>query len=122
MSKASSIASTVESEYQGNGLVAEGSPFGLEKIYDYEEGGHHPVHLGDILHSRYKVIHKLGTGGYANVWLCRDNSSDTPKYVALKIIIGEQPTKDCPELRVNKLLGCGLDELQSPDCFCLPLD
>ncbi|KAI2779114.1 kinase-like domain-containing protein [Daldinia loculata] len=122
MSEAGSIASTAESEYQGNGLVVKGPPFGLEKIYDYEEGGHHPVHLGDILHSRYKVIHKLGTGGYANVWLCRDNSSDTPKYVALKIVIGEQSTKDCPELRMNKLLGRGSDKLQSPDYFCLSLD
>jgi hypothetical protein len=49
----------------GNGLVLEDSPFGLEHIYDYEPGGHHPVHLGDCLgpDNRYRVIHKLGRGG-----------------------------------------------------------
>ncbi|KAI0382513.1 kinase-like domain-containing protein [Hypomontagnella monticulosa] len=122
MSESSSIISVVDGEPRGNGLILEDSPFGLEKIYDYEQGGHHPVHLGDALHSRYKVIHKLGSGGYANVWLCRDTSSATFTYVALKIIMAEGSTKDCPELRVNKLLDCGFDELDTVDYFCLPRD
>jgi hypothetical protein len=39
-------------------LTLEGPPFGFEKIYDYEPGGHHPVHLNDRLgeENRYKVI------------------------------------------------------------------
>lgn len=30
-------------EIPDNGLMIEGPPFGLEKIYDYEPGGHHPL-------------------------------------------------------------------------------
>lgn len=49
-----------------NGLRIVGPPFGLKKVYDYESGGNHPVHLGDTLGSdRYRVIHKLGNGGFA---------------------------------------------------------
>lgn len=56
------------------GFRLEGGNFGSEYLQDYGHGGHHPVHLGDILghQQRYRVLHKLGTGGFANVWLCRD--------------------------------------------------
>ncbi|KUJ12482.1 kinase-like protein [Mollisia scopiformis] len=102
--------------------MIEGPPWDLEKIHDYERGGHHPVHLEDILDKRYKVIHKLGSGGYANVWLCRDVTSEMPRYVAVKIIMAEASTKECPELRVNKLVQLGLDKDLLADHFCLPLD
>lgn len=40
-----------------NGLQLEGAPFGLEHVYDYEPGGHHPVHLGDVFdNGRFRVI------------------------------------------------------------------
>ena len=86
-------------------MTLEGPPFGLEKIYDYEPGGHHPVHLNDRLGegNRYKVIHKLGNGGFANVWLCRDLKVGSMKYVAVKILMAESTTNDCGELLVNKL-------------------
>ena len=38
----------------------------------YRPGGYHPVHLGDVYHQRYRVIHKLGFGTYSTVWLARD--------------------------------------------------
>lgn len=122
MSEANSTISTPDGEPHGNGLVIEGPPFGLEKIYDYEKGGHHPMHLGNVLRSRYKVIHKLGSGGYANVWLCRDIASATPRYVALKIIMGEASTKGYPELRVNELLSSKFGEVETAEYFCLALD
>lgn len=94
----STISSASKNEdVRDNGLVIEGPPFSLENIYDYEPGGHHPVHLGDLLHQRYKVIHKLGSGGYANVWLCRDILTSSPQYRALKIIMPEGG-KHCPNL------------------------
>ncbi len=65
----------IDEDIQDNGLTIEGPPWSLKKIFDYEAGGHHPVHLDDVLHQRYRVIHKLGSGGYANVWLCRDVDS-----------------------------------------------
>ena len=105
-----------------NGLMIETRLSGLEKLWDYEPGGHHPIHLGDILHERYKVIHKLGSGGYAVVWLCRDISAHHPRYLAVKVISAEGSTIERPELRVNKLLEHGLDRTVSSNYFCLPLD
>ncbi|KAI0180608.1 kinase-like domain-containing protein [Hypoxylon sp. FL1284] len=110
------------SDLPGNGLVIIGPPTGLEKIYDYEPGGHHPVHLGDILHRRYKVIHKLGSGGYSNVWLCRDTNSSEARYVAIKIITAEGSTSECPELRITKLIDMGIAAEVAAQHFCLPLD
>lgn len=116
------IADLTEYDLPGNGLVLEGPSTGLEKLYDYEAGGHHPLHLGDILHDRYRVIHKLGSGGYANVWLCRDNNSSETRYVAVKIIMAEGSTPACPELRVNKLVDMGIAAEDAARHFCLPLD
>lgn len=105
-----------------NGLWIHGNPQGLEKVYDYEFGGHHPVHLGDVLHQRYKVIHKLGSGGFANVWLCHDTTGAGPRYVALKTIMAEESTPDSPELRLGKLVEDKLGSGLSAELFCLPLD
>ncbi|KAI0973383.1 kinase-like domain-containing protein [Xylaria arbuscula] len=106
----------------GNGLITEGPPDGLESVYDYEPGGHHPVHLDDVLHNRYKVIHKLGSGGYANVWLCRDTSISETRYVAIKILLASGSTSECPELRINKLIDMGVAAEAAAEHFCLPLD
>lgn len=84
-----------------NGLGLEANPWGLEKMHDYEAGGHHPVHLGDTFGQRYKVVHKLRHAGSANVWLCRDISGDGPRYVALKILMADASTPDCRELRIS---------------------
>ncbi|KAL4928184.1 kinase-like domain-containing protein [Aspergillus undulatus] len=60
----------------------------IESPLSYFEGGHFPVHLGDCLGPewQYRVIHKLGTGGFANVWLCRVLGREPTEYVALKIV------------------------------------
>ncbi|RDA89926.1 hypothetical protein CP533_3295 [Ophiocordyceps camponoti-saundersi (nom. inval.)] len=56
-----------------------------EEVEKYEPGGFHPVHLGDRFDDgRYRVVHKLGAGGYATVWLARDDIEG--KWVALKIV------------------------------------
>ena len=44
-----------------------------EPLEWYRKGGYHPTHLGDrFKDGRYKVVHKLGWGGHATVWLARD--------------------------------------------------
>ena len=69
-------------------------PFELgesEDLENYEPGGFHPVHLSDVYDGRYKVVHKLGLGGFSTVWLARDTV--TNRWVALKVIVArESPT------------------------------
>lgn len=55
-------------------------------IYNFP--GYHPIHLGDILHNRYRVVRKVGWGHFSTVWLCRD--LDEEKYVALKVVKSAQ--------------------------------
>lgn len=38
----------------------------------YHKGGFHPVRLGEIYSTKYKVIRKLGYGRYSTVWLVRN--------------------------------------------------
>ncbi|KAK0703859.1 kinase-like domain-containing protein [Lasiosphaeria miniovina] len=110
-------------EFRDNGLVLDGMPFGLENICDYEPGGHHPVHLGDVLNGRYKVMDKLGHGGRANIWLCRDvfQQALTTQYFAVKVLMASASIDDSPELRAYRLLRRGLAKSDAAEHLCLPL-
>lgn len=55
----------------------------LENPETYTPGGYHPLSINSQLHTRYKIIHKLGHGGFSTVWLARDRVGE--RYVALKI-------------------------------------
>ncbi|KAK2763354.1 hypothetical protein FQN54_009990 [Arachnomyces sp. PD_36] len=55
----------------------------VERMEYYQEGGYHPVEIGDRFHDRYRVVHKLGHGTYSTIWLARDEISN--RYVAIKI-------------------------------------
>ncbi|KAH7910093.1 kinase-like domain-containing protein [Hygrophoropsis aurantiaca] len=59
----------------------------LENTNYYRTGGYHPVHIGDIMHGRYRVVNKLGYGAYSTVWLVRDLRAG--RYASLKIIAAE---------------------------------
>ncbi|KAK3898904.1 kinase-like protein [Staphylotrichum tortipilum] len=66
-------------------------PAGLgdtEDLERYASGGFHPTHLGDVFDGRYRVVHKLGAGGFSTVWLAKDTTED--RYVALKIVVADQ--------------------------------
>ncbi|KAJ6785229.1 hypothetical protein PWT90_05107 [Aphanocladium album] len=55
-----------------------------ERPYAYGPGGLHPVNLGDVFKDgRYEVVHKLGFGKSATVWLAEDLQEVA--WVALKI-------------------------------------
>ncbi|RMY43820.1 hypothetical protein D0864_15749 [Hortaea werneckii] len=46
--------------------------FEEERLPWYRADQFYPVHIGETLISRYKVVGKLGYGAYSTVWLCRD--------------------------------------------------
>ncbi|CEJ60619.1 hypothetical protein PMG11_09188 [Penicillium brasilianum] len=54
-----------------------------EKLAWYSKSNFFPVKIGDIFHSKYQVVGKLGYGGYSTVWLGRDLEEDV--YVTLKL-------------------------------------
>lgn len=112
-----------------NGLSLELAPFGLERLDDYGPGGQHPLHLGDLLgpgrRGPYRILHKLGNGGYANIWLCRDMTTQNPtQYIAVKVLASDVSTEDCQERRASKLRH-SVDSSADQDAanyLCLPLD
>ena len=60
----------------------------VEDVENYRRGGFHPTHLGDTLKGgRYRVLHKLGYGGFSTVWLARDENQN--RLVSLKVLSAE---------------------------------
>lgn len=54
----------------------------------YRPGGYHPLYIGDVLHQRYHIVHKLGFGSYSTTWLAKD-VQQLDRYVAIKIKMAE---------------------------------
>jgi serine/threonine-protein kinase SRPK3 len=63
----------------------------------YRPGGHHPINLGDVVRDKFMIIHKLGNGGFAIVWLARN--LEKHKYVALKILRADAPDREIKILK-----------------------
>lgn len=75
----------------------------VEYLERYQEGGFHPVHIGDELHhGRYKIVHKLGYGSFSTVWLVQDRHKD--QYVALKIAAADAG-RERTEIHMLQRLG-----------------
>lgn len=89
-------------------LLAEG----VEYLGSYQEGGFHPVHLGDIYNGRYEVVHKLGHGGFATVWLCLDQRSH--QWRALKIAAADDSDETESDLKLLSMLQA--NGLRPEDC------
>ncbi len=62
---------------------------GVERLDMYEPGGYHPVMIDDLLHDRYRIVDKLGFGGYSTIWLAQDDQQK--RYVAIKVGISSPP-------------------------------
>ncbi|KAI5922027.1 kinase-like protein [Camillea tinctor] len=74
----------------------------VESLEDYKPGGLCPVDIGDILDNRFEVVHKLGHGGIATVWLCYDTKSKT--WRAVKINAAEKSSEDCSDMKAMKAM------------------
>ncbi|PSR79707.1 hypothetical protein BD289DRAFT_491750, partial [Coniella lustricola] len=73
-----------------------------EPLHRYQLGGYHPIALGDILHNgRYKILHKLGWGGYSTTWAAKDKV--TKLHVAVKISVSS--AEDCRENEVLRAIS-----------------
>lgn len=58
----------------------------VENLEGYVPGGFHPTAIKDTFcDGRYKIVHKLGFGGYSTIWLARDQIRQ--RFVSLKILI-----------------------------------
>ncbi|EJP66483.1 protein kinase domain protein [Beauveria bassiana ARSEF 2860] len=53
----------------------------VENLERYDNGGFHPVTIGDVINKRYRVVDKLGYGGYSTVWMTRDMQQDTYRFL-----------------------------------------
>jgi serine/threonine-protein kinase SRPK3 len=74
----------------------------------YTPGGYHPVDIGDQLHNgRYRIIHRLGHGGFSTTWLAVNQHYDDAglpnakhsRYVAVKIAIANRKNDEAAMLR-----------------------
>ncbi|KAF2227267.1 protein kinase [Elsinoe ampelina] len=104
----------------------------VERLEMYRTGGYHPVMIDDELNNRYRVVDKLGWGGYSVVWLAHDTWNQ--RFVALKVCTanGEVARREPRILRDlsthahQDLIPAVLDEfvLHGPNgqhvCYSLP--
>ncbi|RJE23451.1 Protein kinase domain protein [Aspergillus sclerotialis] len=65
---------------------------GVEDQHRYRPGGYLSLKIGDDLDKgRYRLVDKLGYGGYSTIWLARD--LQRAKYVAVKVITANSSTR-----------------------------
>ena len=99
----------------------------LEDPEDYKPGGYLPIRPGaTLLYRRYEVVHKLGVGGSAVVWLARDHQLE--RYVAIKIFRADRTKEDGlreyhRQIKLEQnMLKADLDQYIVPmyNCFRVP--
>ncbi|OJJ43519.1 hypothetical protein ASPZODRAFT_154415 [Penicilliopsis zonata CBS 506.65] len=89
----------------------------VEDLERYCPGGYHPLKIGDDLdNGRYRVVDKLGFGGYSTIWLARDVQQG--RYVAVKVITADSSTCT-PEARLMRSLW-SMDSSKAPGREIIP--
>lgn len=84
----------------------------------YRPGGFHPVSIGDVLHQRYHVVHKLGFGSCSSIWLAKD-IRQPDRYVAIKINMAETEHAS-NETRIWRHLWAAANDPQQPGVRSIP--
>lgn len=80
-------------------------PSDCEDLEGYQVGGYHPVAIGDqFCEGRYTIVHKLGCGGQATVWLAHEQVNNCCGYVAIKILTAASSEDDSNEIRIHNHL------------------
>lgn len=94
---------------------------GVESLEKYRPGGYHPIMIGDMLHGRYRIVDKLGFGGYSTVWLAWDSYLE--HYVAVKVGIANSILCETNILRaLSSPLPLSLSRHPGRDSIPFPLD
>ncbi|KAF2151295.1 kinase-like protein [Myriangium duriaei CBS 260.36] len=88
-----------------------------EPLAWYRPGGYHPIHLGDVLNARYRILHKVGWGAYSTVWAARDERSQ--RHVAIKVKVSKSlPTNREVDV-LKKIQGADAGVMQLLDFFSI---
>ncbi|KAL2752853.1 hypothetical protein ACRALDRAFT_1058617 [Sodiomyces alcalophilus JCM 7366] len=93
----------------------------VESLENYVPGGYHPIMIGDMLRDRYRVVDKLGFGGYSTVWLAHDTQAKC--YVAVKVGTTNSPSRETDILRqLSTVAPVSSPACQGPDSIPRILD
>ncbi|KAF3893067.1 Serine/threonine-protein kinase Ppk16 [Trichophyton interdigitale] len=84
----------------------------IESLDRYIPGGYHPIAIGDLLNNRYRIVHKLGYGGYSTTWISRDEQKAT--YAAVKVKTADSTPREADVLRTIASSSSHLDHPGRP--------
>lgn len=91
-----------------------------EDVNQYNPGGFHPVHIGDVINDRFEIIHKLGQGGFGMVWLCHDNLKRS--WRALKILAASQTESSKERSVIQHLMKYHMPDKLKENHLLMPLE
>jgi serine/threonine-protein kinase SRPK3 len=90
-----------------------------EDVEQYKPGGFHPLAVGQVVGgSRFRIVHKLGSGGIATVWLVRNlasGASNSSRLLCLKVVRADHSpmcAEDAAEVAIPKALAAANPELR----------